>query len=82
MTTYNVEVRKTKANGKCRICKKNILKGEIVAKANITDYYKDNSMMTHSDCILKLIINSIIKIQEEDLKEKNKKFRDIKEMLK
>lgn len=82
MTTYNIEIRKALANAKCRICGKNILKGEIVAKASIKDYYNDNSMMNHSDCILKKIINDVIRIKEEDLKEQVKKFRDVRELLK
>jgi len=82
MTVYSIEVRKARANAKCRICKKNILKGEIVARASISDYYNDNSMMIHSDCFLKLIIKDVIKIQELDLKEQIKKFRDVRELLK
>ena len=82
MVTYNIEVRKAKSNAKCRICKRNIIKGEIVAKASMSDYYNGNSMMVHSDCFLKLIIKDIIKIQEEDLKEQVKKFKDVQELLK
>lgn len=78
---YEVEIRKAKANGKCRCCQKQVSIGQLVAIMSYDDGYNTKSMMLHTNCFLKEIIRKTKQIEMQELKNKVAQFDKIEKLL-
>ncbi len=81
-TKYSFEVRKTGANAKCRVCRRNIYKGQIGVFINQGDGYNNFSVCNHPDCFLEYMIKEVKKIKLEDLRKEYARFDKIDKLLK
>lgn len=81
ITNYKVEVRKTKGNAKCRLCRKNIYQGQIGVRTEKYDGFKSHSMFCHVDCFLSFIIKNMKQLEIEELQNHYNKFKKIDDIL-
>jgi hypothetical protein len=78
---YSVNVRKTEANAKCRICRKQIARNELASFCTGQDDWNRFQAICHTDCFLRLIIRKTKDYQIEMLRKELEKFDRIEKLL-
>ena len=78
---YSLEVRKTGANAKCRVCRRNIYRGQLAVFVKQGDGYNEFNMCAHPDCFLEYIIREVKKIKMDELRKEYAHFDRIDKLL-
>lgn len=66
---YDVEVRKIKSAGICRICHKKIKIGTLCVMTSAHDAFTNVNCFMHADCIFEKILNAKIKKVNDEIED-------------